>query len=104
MADTSPSAPTAGPRFGLTRNVVVLMAWDPLPLPSLFAAVGNNLPPEKRAAGFGWQSVVRRIPTMVAPPLGGLLIGALGLAAGVRVGLLVTIGCCLLAVVILAVY
>src|SRR5438445_6647136 len=26
MADTSPSAPTAGPRFGLTRNVVVLMA------------------------------------------------------------------------------
>jgi predicted MFS family arabinose efflux permease len=38
---------------------------------------------------------------MAAPPLGGLLIGALGLAGGVRVGLLATIGCCLLAVLLL---
>src|SRR5439155_952221 len=58
--------------------------------------------PAKRAAGFGWQSVVRRIPTMVAPPLGGLLIAGLGLAAGVRVGLVVTIGCCLIAVLVLS--
>jgi MFS family permease len=80
----------------------LVMAWDTLTLPSLFATVGDSLPPSKRAAGFGWQSVVRRIPTMIAPPLGGLLIGAMGLAAGVRVGLVVTIGCCLVAVLLLA--
>jgi MFS family permease len=80
----------------------LVMAWDTLTLPSLFATVGDSLPPAKRAAGFGWQSVVRRIPTMVAPPLGGLLIGGPGLAAGVRVGLVVTIGCCLVAVLLLA--
>ncbi len=79
----------------------LVMAWDTLTLPSIFATVGDNLPPEKRAAGFAWQSVVRRIPTMVAPPLGGLLIGRLGLVAGVRVGLVVTIGCCLVAVLVL---
>src|SRR5947207_11111653 len=79
----------------------LVMAWNTLTLPSLFAAVGDNLPREKRTAGFGWQSVVRRIPTMVAPPLGGLLIAGLGLAAGVRVGLAVTLGCCLLAVLLL---
>jgi MFS family permease len=38
---------------------------------------------------------------MVAPPLGGLLISTLGLAAGVRAGLLITVGRCLLAVVLL---
>lgn len=80
----------------------LVMAWDTLTLPSLFSAVAEDLPPAKRAAGFGWQSVVRRIPTMVAPPLGGLLIGALGLAAGVRVGLVATIGCCLVAVLLLS--
>jgi len=82
----------------------LVMAWDTLTLPSLFATVGDNLPREKRAAGFGWQSVVRRIPTMIAPPLGGLLIAALGLTAGVRVGLVVTIAGCLLAVVLLALF
>src|SRR5215208_7181587 len=74
----------------------LVMAWNTLTLPSLFAAVGDNLPPGRRAAGFGWQSIVRRIPTMVAPPLGGVMIAALGMVAGVRVGLVVTIGCCLL--------
>src|SRR5438105_5525026 len=82
----------------------LVMAWDTLTLPSLFAAVGADLPSKKRAAGFGWQSVVRRIPTMVAPPLGGLLIAGLGLAAGVRIGLIVTIGCCLLAVLLSAMF
>jgi MFS family permease len=81
----------------------LVMAWDTLTLPALFAAVGDDLPSERRAAGFGWQSVVRRIPTMIAPPLGGLLIAGLGLAAGVRVGLAITIGCCLAAVLVLAV-
>jgi MFS family permease len=79
----------------------LVMAWDTLSLPSLFATVADSLPPEKRAAGFGWQSVVRRIPTMIAPPLGGLLIAWLGLVSGVRVGLIVTIGCCLIAVLLL---
>jgi predicted MFS family arabinose efflux permease len=91
-----------GPHWAwVLAGTFLVMAWDTLTLPSLFSAVGDNLPPAKRAAGFGWQSVVRRVPTMVGPPLGGLLIGTLGLAAGVRVGLLATIGCCLLAVLLL---
>jgi MFS family permease len=80
----------------------LVMAWDTLTLPSLFSAVGDNLPPAKRAAGFGWQSVVRRVPAMVAPPVGGLLVAGLGPATGVRVGVVVTIGCCLAAVLLLS--
>src|SRR4051794_4064344 len=64
----------------------LVMAWDTLTLPATFAAIGDNLPRERRPAGFAWQSMVRRVPTMVAPPLGGLLIAELGLVAGVRIG------------------
>jgi MFS family permease len=83
-------------------GTVLVMAWDALALPALFATVADNLPPERRATGFGWQSIVRRIPTIVAPPLGGLLIASLGLAAGVRWGLVVTILLSLVAVVVVA--
>jgi MFS family permease len=48
------------------------------------------------------QSLLRRIPTMVAPPLGGALVIALGFVAGVQVGLAVTIVLALAAVWLLA--
>jgi MFS family permease len=41
--------------------------------------------------GFTVQSMLKRIPTVVSPLLGGALIGSLGLQAGIRTGLLVTI-------------
>jgi MFS family permease len=69
----------------------LVMAWDSLTQPALFASVADNLPRTQRATGFGVQSIIRRIPTIVAPPLGGLLVAALGLVNGVRVGLVVTV-------------
>src|SRR5262249_52034494 len=60
----------------------LVMAWDSLTLPALFATVADNLPPAQRATGFGVQSILRRIPTIVAPPLGGLLVASLGLVEG----------------------
>ena len=91
-----------GPHWAwVIAGTFLVMAWNTLTLPSLFAAVGDNLPPEGRAAGFASQAIVRRIPTMIAPPLGGMMIAASGMVGGVRVGLAVTIGCCLLAVLIL---
>lgn len=69
----------------------LVMAWDTFTQPALFAAVGDNLPAQRRATGFGVLSIVRRIPTIVAPPLGGWLIVSLGTSEGVRAGLLVTI-------------
>jgi MFS family permease len=73
------------------------MAWDSLTLPALFAVVGDSLPRERRATGFGLLSILRRIPTMIAPPLGGLLIARTGLFAGMQIGLALTIGVALVA-------
>jgi MFS family permease len=67
------------------------MAWSSLALPATFTLIGDNLPPERRAMGFTVQSILKRVPTVLAPPLGGLLIGSLGLVAGVHVGLAATL-------------
>jgi MFS family permease len=67
------------------------MAWSSLALPATFAVIGDSLPPERRAMGFTVQSILKRMPIVLAPPIGGLLIGSLGLVAGLRVGLVITL-------------
>src|SRR5262245_38845213 len=67
------------------------MAWSSLALPATFAVIAESLPPERRAMGFTVQSILKRLPIVLAPPLGGLLIGHVGLVAGVRVGLTITV-------------
>ncbi len=71
-----------------------------LTLPTVFAVIGDSLPQTRRAMGFGMQSIWKRVPIIVAPPIGGALIAALGLAAGMRVGLAVAIILALVAVVV----
>jgi MFS family permease len=67
------------------------MAWSSLALPATFAVIAESLPPERRAMGFTVQSILKRVPIVLAPPLGGLLIGSVGLVAGVRAGLATTL-------------
>jgi MFS family permease len=81
-------------------GLVFIMAWTSMASPTLFAVVGDSLPKHRRTMGFTVQSVLRRVPIAVAPTLGGLAIAALGLRAGVRLGLVVSI---LLALTTLAV-
>src|SRR4051794_32227498 len=44
-----------------------VMAWQSMASPTLFAVVGDALPPERRAIGFTVQSILRRVPIVVAP-------------------------------------
>jgi MFS family permease len=82
----------AAPPWGwVLAGTVLVMAWDTLTQPGLFAVIADNLPPERRATGFGVLSVLKRVPTIAAPPLGGLLIAWLGLAGGMQLGLAITI-------------
>jgi MFS family permease len=67
------------------------MAWASMASPTLFAVVGDALPRGRRAIGFTVQSILKRLPIVVAPTLGGLAIAAGGVRNGVRLGLLVTI-------------
>lgn len=69
-----------------------LMAWTSLALPATFAVIGDSLPSERRPLGFVVQSVIKRVPIVLAPPLGGWLIDRLGVVPGVRAGLLPSVG------------
>jgi hypothetical protein len=62
------------------------MAWPALGLPATFALVGEELRGGRRIVGFTVQAVLKRIPIVLAPPVGGLLIERLGMRNGLRAG------------------
>jgi MFS family permease len=72
-------------------GMVLAMAWSSMASPTVFAVIGDALPPARRAMGFSVQSILRRIPIAVAPVLGGLLIASFGMQEGVRAGVVITI-------------
>ncbi len=75
----------------LFLGLAFVMAWQAMGSPAMFATIGDTLPRERRAMGFTVQSMLKRIPMVISPPIGGAMIGALGLQKGIRTGLLVTI-------------
>ena len=75
----------------LFSGLAFAMAWQSMASPGIFATIGDALPRGRRAMGFTVQSMLKRNPMVVSPLLGGVMIGALGLRAGIRAGLLITI-------------
>lgn len=72
--------------------LALVMSWQSMASPAIFAVIGDSLPRERRAMGFTVQSILKRVPIVVAPIIGGVLIASLGIMSGVRVGLLITLG------------
>ena len=72
-------------------GIFLVMAWASLGLPATFALVGEELAGGGRVRGFTLQSVLKRVPIVLAPPLGGLLLERFGLAGGMRIGFAVSI-------------
>ena len=71
--------------------LALIMAWDAMASPTLFAVVGDSLPTAKRTMGFTVQSILRRITIVIAPTIGGVAIASYGLRGGVRLGLSISI-------------
>src|SRR3989449_4065610 len=72
-------------------GLALAMAWESLASPAIFAVIGDSLPRERRAMGFTLQSILKRVPIVVAPVAGGLLIRSLGVVSGVHAGLVITL-------------
>lgn len=77
------------------------MAWQSMASPAIFAIIGDSLPPDRRAMGFTVQSILKRLPIVFAPFIGGLLIARLGLLEGVRSGLVITLALAIVTVLLL---
>ena len=67
------------------------MGWTSMASPAIFAVIGDALPKNRRAIGFTFQSLIKRLPMAVAPLVGGSMIAALGIQRGIRAGLLITL-------------
>ena len=65
-------------------GIFLVSAWFSMASPALFAVVGDALPRERRAIGFTVQSILKRLPILVAPIIGGLWIARHGLVGGMR--------------------
>jgi len=59
--------------------------------PAIFAVIGDALPTEKRAMGFSIQSILKRVPIVIAPVIGGIIIASRGIVTGVHLGLIITL-------------
>lgn len=84
----------------LFAGLGLVMAWQSMASPAIFAIIGDSLPRERLAMGFTLQSILKRVPLVVAPIAGGALIAKLGVVSGIRTGLLITLGLALVTVVL----
>lgn len=74
------------------------MAWTSMASPAMFAMIAERLPRDRRTMGFTVQAILKRVPVMLSPAIGGLLIATLGLIQGMRVSLLLTAALALIAI------
>ena len=72
-------------------GLALVMAWQSMASPAIFAVIGDSLPRERRAMGFTLQSILKRVPIVIAPIVGGVLITSLGVVKGIHVALLITL-------------
>ena len=72
-------------------GMFLFLSWSCFSLPATFSLVGAALEANRHSMGIGVQSVIKRLPIMIAPFFGGMLIDQLGIINGVRIALLVSI-------------
>ena len=78
--------------LALLAGAFLFLAWSALSLPATFAVVATSLQVRQHTMGIGVQSMVRRVPMMVGPLVGGWLITRFGWERGVPYALALCIG------------
>ncbi|MFZ3376238.1 MAG: MFS transporter [Chthoniobacterales bacterium] len=80
------------PHWGaVIAGMFLFLSWTCFSLPATFSLVGATLAANRHSMGIGVQSVIKRLPIMIAPFFGGILIDHFGVIVGVRIALLISI-------------
>jgi MFS family permease len=80
------------PHWGaVIAGMFLFLSWTCFSLPATFSLVGATLAASRHSMGVGIQSVIKRLPIMIAPIFGGILIDRFGIIGGVRIALLISI-------------
>jgi len=76
---------------GVIVGMFFFLSWSCFSLPATFSLVGAALEANRHSMGIGVQAVIKRLPIMIAPVFGGILIDRFGIVPGVRIALLISI-------------
>jgi len=72
-------------------GMFLFLSWTCFSLPATFSLIAATLAADRYSMGVGVQATIKRLPIIVAPFLGGVLIDRFGIVTGVRIGLVVSI-------------
>jgi predicted MFS family arabinose efflux permease len=76
---------------GVIAGMFFFLSWSCFSLPATLSLVGATLEANRHSMGVGVQAVIKRLPIMIAPVFGGMLIDRFGIVVGVRIALLISI-------------
>ena len=80
------------PHWGaVIMGMFLFLSWSCFSLPATFSLVGAALEANRHSMGIGVQSFIKRLPIMIAPVFGGILIDRFGVIGGVRIALVISI-------------
>src|ERR1035438_2217012 len=82
--------------LALLLGSFLFLAWSALSLPATLSVIATSLQSDRHTMGVGVQSMIRRVPMMLGPLIGGWLLTRYGWTNGVRYALALCIGMSLL--------
>jgi MFS family permease len=82
--------------LALLLGSFLFLAWSALSLPATLSVIATSLKSNRHTMGVGVQSMIRRVPMMLGPMIGGWLLTRFGWTDGVRYALALCIAMSLL--------
>jgi MFS family permease len=82
--------------LALLLGSFLFLAWSALSLPATLSVIATSLKSNRHTMGVGVQSMIRRVPMMLGPLIGGWLLTRFGWTDGVRYALALCIAMSLL--------
>jgi MFS family permease len=82
--------------LALLLGSFLFLAWSALSLPATLSVIATSLQSHRHTMGVGVQSMIRRVPMMLGPLIGGWLLTRFGWTDGVRYALTLCIAMSLL--------
>ena len=86
--------------WAVLLGAAFFISWSAISLPATMDLVAKAVPKQKRAMGVSVLALVRRVPKMLGPVLGGTCITIWGVRNGVRAAFLAALGLALVAAVV----
>lgn len=76
---------------GVIAGMFLFLSWSCFSLPATFSLIGATVASDRYSMGIGVQMVIKRLPIMIAPLMGGIMIDRFGVVPGMRIALIISI-------------